>query len=218
MKVIMNAGGVAVTNSFLVADEKAKQAVIIDAPNDTTEALLEEAARQGWEVVGLWLTHGHFDHLADHAVVTGRFPNAKVVIHELDQPKLEDPEKFLRAFFGRLPFHIPPRKADLLLRGGEKLSVGSLEFEALHTPGHCAGHVAYYCAAEKVVAGGDLIIGGSVGRTDLPDSDEQELFKSIHRIMALPPETRLLPGHGEPRTLAEELRENSTVQWAMEQR
>ena len=60
MKILMNNGGIAATNSYLIADEISKQAVIFDAPNDTTEPLLDEAQRNGWDVVGLWLTHGHF--------------------------------------------------------------------------------------------------------------------------------------------------------------
>ena len=76
MQILANSGGLAETNCYLIADEAAKQAVIFDAPDHTTAPLLEEAAKRGWDVVGLWLTHGHFDHVADHAVVTKRFPNA----------------------------------------------------------------------------------------------------------------------------------------------
>jgi len=87
------------TNSFLIADEASRQAVIFDAPDHTTAPLLDEAQKQGWDVIGLWLTHGHIDHVADHAVVTGRFPNAKVLIHPGDAQKL----KTMRAPFP-LPF------------------------------------------------------------------------------------------------------------------
>src|SRR5207248_11059841 len=91
MKVLSNTGGVFVTNSFLIADEIANQAVIFDAPNDTTGPLLDEAAKNGWDVIGLWLTHGHIDHIADHAAVTSRLPRAKVMIHALDERKLQNP-------------------------------------------------------------------------------------------------------------------------------
>lgn len=215
MKVYMNTGGIAATNSFLIADENARKAILIDAPNDTTGMLLDEAHKRGWDVIALWLTHGHFDHLADHALVTSRFPSAKVVIHELDEPKLQDPNTLFRELFGVAPFHIPPRKADVLLHGGEKLKLGELEFEVVPIPGHSAGQVAYYCAAENVIAAGDLIIAGSVGRTDLPDSDEDQHMDSIRRVMTLPGETRLLPGHGQPTTLAHEAATNPFVRSAM---
>jgi glyoxylase-like metal-dependent hydrolase (beta-lactamase superfamily II) len=211
MKVIMNTGGIAVTNCFLIGDEQAKQAVMFDAPNDTVAPLLDEAQRQGWDVIGLWLTHGHFDHVADHAVVTKRFPNAKVLIHPLDEPKLKNPG----SQFFPLPFAIPPRAADGLLQEGQKLLIASNEFEVIHTPGHAPGHVMFYCPAHDVLVGGDLIIGGAVGRTDLPDSDHEDLETSIRRVMKLPGKTRLLPGHGDVSTLEYELRTNPCVRAAV---
>lgn len=214
MKVMMNTGGLAATNCFLIADEVAKQAVLVDAPNDTTTALMDEAQKAGWEIVGLWLTHGHFDHIADHALVTKRYPNAKVAIHSLDEPKLDGSDAINRLF--PLPFTIPPRNADILLEDGQILAVGSLEFEVILTPGHARGHVCFHCPAEKVLAGGDLIIGGAVGRTDLPDSSYRALQQSIRRVMQFPGDTRLLPGHGDITTLDHELRTNEYVQEAME--
>src|SRR3954447_14150204 len=91
MKVVMNTGGIAQTNAWLVADETTGQAVVFDAPDHTVGPLLDEAQKQKWEAVGLWLTHGHFDHVADHSLVTERFPEAEVLIHRLDEPKLLRP-------------------------------------------------------------------------------------------------------------------------------
>ncbi len=209
----MTTGGVASTNCFLIADEDAGQGVIFDAPDHTVEPLLDEAARHKWEITGLWLTHGHFDHFADHAVVTSRFPKAKILIHALDAPKLADPSLQTRLF--GLPLRIPPGRADVLVTDGQRLRIGAIEVVVLHTPGHSAGHVAYHLPGEKLLVGGDLIIGGSVGRTDLPDSNHADLEASIRRVMALPPETRLLGGHGPITTLAEERRDNPFVQDAL---
>ena len=213
MKILMNTGGIAVTNCFLVADERAKQAVLFDAPDGTVAPLLDEAQKQGWDVIGLWLTHGHFDHVADHAAVTQRFPNAKVLLHPLDVPKLRNPKSQMFA----LPFTIPPREPDGLLDDGQKLRVGSYEFEVIHTPGHAPGHVMFYCAAQDVLVGGDLIIGGAVGRTDLPDANHHDLERSIRRVMKLPGKTRLLPGHGDVGTVDYELQTNPYVQAAVEE-
>ena len=214
MKILMNTGGIVSTNCFLVADEVAKQAVLFDAPDNTVAPLLDAAQKQGWEVIGLWLTHGHFDHIADHAVVTKRFPTAKVLIHPLDEPKLRNPKSQMFP----LPFTIPPRGPDGLLEDGQKLRIGADEFEVIHTPGHAPGHVMFYCAAQDVLVGGDLIIGGSVGRTDLPDSNHRDLEASIRRVMKLPGKTRLLPGHGDVSTLEQELQTNDYVQAAIEGR
>src|SRR5437867_9286252 len=112
MQILMNTGGIAATNCFLIADESAKQAVLFDAPNDTVEPLLAQLQERGWNLIGLWLTHGHFDHVADHAIVKARFPDAKILIHQLDEPRLNKPGS--TAF--ELPFVIPPGKADALLQ------------------------------------------------------------------------------------------------------
>ena len=211
MMVLMNTGGIATTNCFLVADERAKQAVLFVAPNDTVGPLLDEAKQRGWDVIGLWLTHGHFDHIADHPQVTGRFPGAKVLIHGLDEPKLLRPNSTIFA----LPFTIAPRRPDGYLDDGQNLSIGGLNVNVIHTPGHAPGHVMFHFPGEKLLIGGDLIIGGAVGRTDLPDSDPTALYRSIRRVMELPPDTRLLPGHGQPGTLQDELDTNPYVRAAM---
>src|SRR5689334_18561843 len=108
MQVLMNTGGVAGTNCFVVADEQTRKAVLFDAPDHTTLPLLEELKQRGWDLIGLWLTHGHFDHLADHAAVKQRFPRAKILIHRLDEPLLTNPGPQSSMF--QLPFVIPPGK------------------------------------------------------------------------------------------------------------
>jgi glyoxylase-like metal-dependent hydrolase (beta-lactamase superfamily II) len=206
MIVLMNTGGIAATNCILVADEVAKQAVMFDAPDHTAEPLLDEVAKRGWELIGLWLTHGHFDHFADHAVVNRRFPGAKVLIHGRDSSKIENPALQTRLF--GLPFTIPPRQPDGELSDGQQLRIGGLEVTVIHTPGHSPGHVVYHLAKEGLLIGGDLIIGGSIGRTDLPDSNADDMEASLRRVMALPDATRLMGGHGETTTLGEERRTN----------
>jgi hydroxyacylglutathione hydrolase len=211
MQIISNSGGLAATNSYLIADENTKEAVLFDAPDHTVIPLLDEADRRGWKIIGLWLTHGHFDHVADHAVVTERFPQAKVLIHRLDEPKLIEPMSSLFP----LPFIIPPRHTDAYVEDGQSLKLGSMDVKVIHTPGHSPGHVMYYFPAQGVLVGGDLIIMGAVGRTDLPDSNLAHLSESLRKIMRLPPDTRLLPGHGQPSTLADERCDNPYVQDAL---
>lgn len=206
----MNTGGIAATNCFLIADEQAKQAVLFDAPDHTAAPLLDEADLRGWQIIGLWLTHGHFDHVADHVEVSRRFPAARVLIHSLDEPKLLRPNSSFP-----LPFKITPRPPDGYVEDGQKLSIGSLRCEVIHTPGHAPGHVMFHFPDEKLLIGGDLIIGGAVGRTDFADSSPAALYTSIRRVMQLPPDTRLLPGHGDVGTLADELETNPYVRAVM---
>src|SRR5687767_10962866 len=132
MIVLMNTGGIAVTNCYVLADEASKQAVLFDAPNATVAPLLDEIERRGLHLIGLWLTHGHFDHVADHAVVTKRFPGARVLIHPLDAPKLREPGSSMF----QLPFTIPPRDPDGMIEEGQRLQIGALDVEVMHTPGH----------------------------------------------------------------------------------
>jgi glyoxylase-like metal-dependent hydrolase (beta-lactamase superfamily II) len=213
MQILANSGGIAQTNCYLIADETTGQAVLFDAPNDTTQPLLDEVVNRKWNLIGLWLTHGHFDHLADHAVVTGRFPKAKLLMHKLDEPKIIQPaSRFLP-----LPFAIPPRHADGFIEDGQELKIGNLSLRAIHTPGHSPGHVMFHFPEQRILIGGDLIIMGAVGRTDLPDADFGTLQASIRKIMALPPATQLLPGHGPPSKLEEEAARNPYVIEALEE-
>jgi hydroxyacylglutathione hydrolase len=211
MQILSNTGGIAATNCYLIADEASGQAVLFDAPDHTVGPLLEEAKKRNWDIVGLWLTHGHFDHLADHALVTEQFPKAKVLIHRLDEQKLIQPHS---RFFS-LPFEIPPRKPDGYVEDGQTLKIGAISLTAIHTPGHSPGHVMYYFPDQNILIGGDLIFVNSVGRTDLPDSDSIQMADSIRRVMKLPSQTKLLPGHGPATNLADEAAQNPYVIEAM---
>lgn len=210
----METGGVAMTNCFVLADQANAEAVMFDAPDHTVEPLLAEIRRRGWTLKGLWLTHGHFDHFADHAVVRQHFPETKVLIHALDEPKARKPEVQTRMF--QLPFVVPPLRADGHVTDKQQLRIGSLDVQVLYTPGHSPGHVSYYLPAEEVLVGGDLIIGGSVGRTDLPDSNHGDLLASVRRVMTLPATTKLLGGHGPVTTLGEEKQNNEYVRSILE--
>jgi len=196
-------GGVASTNAYLIADDASKQAVIFDAPDHSIHPLLDVAKRNGYDLIGLWLTHGHFDHMADHAEVKAAFPKAKILIHPLDGPKLRSPGVQTRMFM--LPFTIPPCEPDELIEDGQVLKLGEMEVKVIHTPGHAPGHVMYWFESEKILIGGDLIICGAVGRTDFPDCSEPALRESIKKVYQMcPNETQLLPGHCEVTTLGDE--------------
>src|SRR5258706_9031965 len=125
----------------------------------------------------------------------------------LDVPKLRNP----RSAMFPLPFVIPPREPDALVEDGQKLALGELQVEIIHTPGHAPGHVMYHFPTQGILIGGDLIICGAVGRTDLPDSDERQLADSIRKVIRLPPQTQLLPGHCSASTLADERESNAYV-------
>jgi hydroxyacylglutathione hydrolase len=210
MKIYMNTGGLAETNAYLVADDSANgggAAAIIDAPEATTPSLLALARQHGYDVQYLLLTHGHWDHISDHAVVTDAFPKCKVMIHKLDEPKLQNPG----AEFLALPYQIPPRNADAYLEDGAKIHVGHLTFSVMHTPGHCAGLCVLYAAEQATLFSGDLLFAGNVGRYDLADGDEPTLQKSLRRVLLLPDNTKVLSGHGPATTIARERAHNPYI-------
>lgn len=215
MMILSNRGGVAETNCFVIADQTSNQAVLFDAPDHTTPPLLDEIEKRGWKLIGLWLTHGHFDHIADHALVTKRFPGTPLLIHRLDEEMLQR-ASIQSELFG-LPFVVADRSADGYVQDGQKLRIGQLELEVLHTPGHSPGHVCYWFPKDQVLVGGDLIIAGSIGRTDLPDSDAQQMIRSLQRVMALHDDTKLLPGHGDISTVGHERLNNAYLRQILRQ-
>ncbi|MEI8196073.1 MAG: MBL fold metallo-hydrolase [Phycisphaerae bacterium] len=204
MQILCKAGGMAYTNCYLVLDEPTRTAALIDAPENTTSGLLKLAKDQGYHLDYLVLTHGHFDHVSDHKIVTDAFPKAKVLIHRRDEAKLEHPE---HSEFP-LPYIIPPRKADGHLEEGQHLAIGSLDFLIMHTPGHCGGLVCLYCEKEKTAFVGDLLMAGSVGRDDLTDSNPAAHRDSLTRLMALPDDTKIYSGHGPETTIGRERKRN----------
>jgi glyoxylase-like metal-dependent hydrolase (beta-lactamase superfamily II) len=196
MKVLANTGGLAETNAYLIVDEATRAAAIIDAPESTTADLIAAAKKNNYDVQYLLLTHGHWDHISDHQVVTDAFPKAKVLIHKLEEKKLQNPVSTLFD----LPYTIPPRNADAYIEDGQKLHIGHITLAAMHTPGHAEGHLCFYSNEHEVLFAGDLLMDGSVGRYDLPDGNVELLKKSLARVMLLPDNTEVLSGHG-PGTL-----------------
>jgi glyoxylase-like metal-dependent hydrolase (beta-lactamase superfamily II) len=212
MKIYSNAGGMAETNAYMLVDEATRRAALIDAPQNTTASLLAVAKEQGYDVEFLLLTHGHWDHISDHKVVTQAFPTAKVLIHQLDEPKLQNPGSLLF----ELPYQIPPRDADAYIEDGQKIHVGQIVLAAMHTPGHAQGHVVFYANDLGVLFAGDLLMAGAVGRYDLEDGDAAVLKKSLHRVMLLPDATRVLPGHGPATTIGQQRQSNPFIrEWQL---
>jgi len=212
IKIYMNTGGLAETNAYLAVDEATQTAAIIDAPESTTASLLAIAKQHGYDVRYLLLTHGHWDHISDHKVVTDAFPAAKVLIHKIDEAKLQRPGSVLF----ELPYSISPRDADGYMEDGDKIHIGHLTLSAMFTPGHDPGHVVLYSAEAGVLFAGDLLMAGGVGRYDLPDGDLETLKKSLRRVMLLPDHTRVLSGHGPETTIGRERSNNPFIrEWGL---
>jgi glyoxylase-like metal-dependent hydrolase (beta-lactamase superfamily II) len=188
-------------NCWLVADPEAGEAVLVD-PGDEAERLLAAVDATGARLAGIWITHGHVDHVGAVAdLVAAR--GAPVWLHPADRP-LYDRAAVTGQLYG-MRFD-PPPPPDHPLAEGDVLAVGALRFSVWHLPGHAPGHVAIH--GHGLCLGGDLLFAGSIGRTDLPLSDPRAMQQSLARLATLPPDTRVLPGHGEPTTIARELASN----------
>jgi len=180
------------SNAYLVADPERKTGVLIDG-NDDLGPLLERAERDGIAITHVLVTHPHTDHVAGLAEARGQLGNPPLVAHEATAAELDD-------------------EVEIVLGDGEVLDAGGIEIEAIFTPGHAAGHLAYLVDGTDLFTA-DVLFKGTVGGTMAPGaSGFADLRSSVmDRLMKLPPETRVHPGHREPTTIGEEWDGNAFV-------
>jgi glyoxylase-like metal-dependent hydrolase (beta-lactamase superfamily II) len=194
-------------NAWLAACSETGEALLVD-PGAEIPRVLALCDPGGFRVGRIFLTHGHVDHLAGAAEARAA-TGAPVTIHREDLPWLEALPR-QAAMFG-MGAGVPPEIA-ALHQHGERLRLGRLEAEVLHTPGHSAGSCCLWFAAEGVLFTGDTLFAGSVGRTDLPGGDFEALARSIkERLLPLGDAVVFHPGHGPDGTLGEERRSNPFV-------
>lgn len=189
-------------NAYLLTT--GRRAVLVD-PGGEPDRLLEALGARDAELEAVWLTHAHFDHVGALAELLEAAP-VPVYLHPADAPLLASAAAAAAAW----GVHIrqPPLGARPLA-DGDRLALGAVEARCLHTPGHAPGHVAIYLPSQAVVLSGDALFRGSIGRTDLPFGDHDRLLRSIRdRLLGLPGDTRVLPGHGPATTIAEEAASN----------
>jgi glyoxylase-like metal-dependent hydrolase (beta-lactamase superfamily II) len=180
------------SNAYLVADEESGKGVLIDG-NDDLAPLLERAERDGIEITHILITHPHLDHVAGLAEAREQLGGPPLVAHPEAAAELGEME-------------IAENLSD-----GEKLLTGGLEIEAISTPGHAAGHVALLVNGGDVFTA-DVLFKGTVGGTMAPGaSGFDDLKGSVMRLMELPPETAVHPGHREPTTIGAEYEDNPFV-------
>ncbi|HHU91958.1 MAG TPA: MBL fold metallo-hydrolase [Halanaerobiaceae bacterium] len=180
------------TNSYLVSDQDST--FIID-PGADGEKILAFIQEKNLEVDKIILTHGHFDHIGAVAYIQEK-TGAKLFIHSEDKEYLMDGQKNLSYFTGDLIETVSP---DSLLEEGDLIG----NFRVIHSPGHTPGSICLYNEEEGILFSGDTIFKNGYGRTDFPGGDQQTLFNSIRKLLQLPDETIVLPGHGPSTTIAE---------------
>ena len=200
MKVSMMQVGPIGTNCYILEDESAHQAAVIDPGGDAPRLL---AALKGLDVRYILLTHGHYDHTGAAAELAAAFPQATVYIHERDY---HDADPSL--------FPLRPELSGVKFYGeGNRLPLGGLELQVLHTPGHSEGSVTLRCG--DLLFCGDTLFAGSCGRTDFPGGDTAKILASLRRLGELEGDLRVLPGHMEDSTLSRERQVNPYLRQAM---
>ncbi len=202
------------TIGYLVYDAGAREAIVIDVPMWSGEKIYKRVRELGLSVKYIVATHGHWDHTGEMKKLKS-LTAAVVCANKGDEWMMIDPNGMVIA----PPEPIEPVKVEIPLVDGSELSVGGITFSVIHTPGHSAGSICLYEADAKILFTGDTLFAGSIGRIDLPTGSMGEISKSIpEKIMTLPEDVKIYPGHGPGSTLKRERMENQFVQMMLAER
>ncbi|MCA9667637.1 MAG: MBL fold metallo-hydrolase [Myxococcales bacterium] len=195
-------------NTIIAADADTGRAVLFD-PGDEAERILARVRELGVDIERIVCTHAHLDHVGAVAPLS-RMLGVKFYLHPDEQPLLDNLELSAR-MFGLQPPETPT--VDAPLAHGDEVPVGELRGRVRLTPGHSPGGCAIYFADQKVVIVGDALFAGSIGRTDLPGGNLQQLLDAIReQLLSLDDDTVVYPGHGPATTIGEERAHNPFLQ------
>ena len=188
------------TNCYIVEDEETKEAMVIDSGGEP-DKIIEMLDIIEAKVKYIYLTHCHSDHIGAVATVKEK-KGGKVLIHRDDADGLDNEDINLSETIDMGHIELEP---DSRVDDGDLIHVGNIEFKVLHTPGHTQGSSSLYCKKEGLLFSGDTLFRGTWGRTDLPTSSFEAIMKSItEKLMVLPDETVVYPGHGKSTLIMDE--------------
>ncbi len=195
-------------NCSIFGDETSREGLVVD-PGDEIDDILEIISRHGLTVKAIVITHAHIDHIGG-AQKLKQATGAPVYMN----PNDAELQKMLDVQASWLGMRPPEAvKIDVDAKDGDRLVVGATEFHVLHTPGHTQGSISLWIPGEKKLVAGDTLFRDSIGRTDLPGGDGKQILRSIHsKLLPLPEETAVIPGHGDQTTIGREKRFNYFLQ------
>jgi glyoxylase-like metal-dependent hydrolase (beta-lactamase superfamily II) len=190
-------------NCYVVGSEKTGEGMLID-PGDEADEILGNVTAQNLKVTLIVLTHGHIDHIGAVKEIKDA-TKAPIAVHVDDAKSLT--KNATSTMFG-LSYPAPPTP-ERLLKDGDSIKVGDMSFKVLSTPGHSPGSICLF--GEGVLFSGDTLFREGIGRSDLPGGNYRELMASLHRLMALPEDTVVYPGHGPSTTIGYEKKQNPFI-------
>jgi glyoxylase-like metal-dependent hydrolase (beta-lactamase superfamily II) len=188
-------------NSYLIVDEPSRNAVLVD-PGDEAPRIIRMVRDAGVTPAAIWLTHAHLDHVGAIAALKREW-DLPVYLHDADLVILRRAAQSAQRYGFAME---QPPDPDRSLSDGDVMNVGALRFTVRHTPGHAPGHVVFH--GEGVMLGGDLLFQGSIGRTDLPLSNPDDMETSLALVATFDRNTTVYPGHGPPTNIGHELERN----------
>lgn len=198
MKIRKYSLGQLQANCYFVIN-KENNCLIID-PGDAGSYILEEIQKSKLKPQAILATHGHFDHLMAAGEIQQSFPNVSFYINNKDFFLLKRLKKTADYFLGYKPVILPIKKIKNL-RQIELLEINNFKLQVIVTPGHTPGSVCFYFQKEKILFSGDTLFKNAIGRYDFPYSNKNHLIKSLKKIISLPEDVSVYPGHGEETTI-----------------
>jgi hydroxyacylglutathione hydrolase len=195
-------------NCSILGDETTHEAIVID-PGDEIERILQVLSKHDLKVKQIVVTHAHIDHVGG-AMRLKQLTGAPILLNQNDQELL----KMLDMQAAWVGMATPGRVVvDQHLKDGDKVEAGGISGTVIHTPGHTEGSVCLYLPAEEKLIAGDTLFLGSIGRTDLPGGSYEKIMQSLHeRVLALPDDTEVTPGHGPSTYIGAERESNPFLQ------
>ncbi len=195
------------TNCYIVSNEETKECFVVD-PAACPKGFVDHIRNTGLTVKAVLLTHGHFDHIMGLGGFLREFP-VPVYAHEAEKELLEDAQLNSSAFMGGQSYTFSGAE---YVKDGQELDIAGMKIRVIYTPGHTIGGCCYYIEKEAVLFSGDTLFHASVGRTDLPTGSRGQLVRSIkEKLLVLPDETEVYPGHMEETSIGYEKKYNPFV-------